>query len=287
MIRPSVPAPSDIPTDRPRIGVFDSGLGGLSVLRALRRLMPQARLTYVADSGFAPYGERDDAFIQTRSLAVSRWLIEIGVDGLVIACNTATAAAADLLRQTWPQTPIVGVEPGIKPAIRQSRTGRIGVLATEGTLRSARFQRLMQAQRTAEIELHLQPCPGLAAALESGDADSPAVRSIVDRCCEPLRRADVDTVVLGCTHYPFAAHHIQAALGEAVQLIDTSKAIARQTARQLGFEIDFEIESADDLQARASEGRIDLYTTGAPAPLQQAAIHWLALNQIDVKVIDP
>jgi len=243
--------------------------------------MPQARLSYVADSGFAPYGERDDAFIQARSLAVSRWLIKAGVDGLVIACNTATAAAADLLRQTWPQTPIVGVEPGIKPAIRASCNGHVGVLATEGTLRSARFGRLLQAQRTVGVELHLQPCPGLAAALESGDADSPEVQSIVARCCEPLRQAGVDTVVLGCTHYPFAAHHIQAALGGSVRLIDTSEAIARQTARLLGFPLESTLENPP------CSGRIGLYTTGVPAPLQQAAIHWLGLNPADVTVIDP
>lgn len=282
MIRPTPPLQSPVtPTPCPRIGIFDSGLGGLSVLRALRRRLPQAWLSYVADSGFAPYGERDDAFIQARSLTVSRWLIESGVDGLVIACNTATAAAADLLRQTWPSTPIVGVEPGIKPAIRASRNGRVGVLATEGTLRSARFDRLLQAQRMAEVELHLQPCPGLAAALESGDADSPTVQGIVARCCEPLRQAGVDTVVLGCTHYPFASHHIQAALGESVQLIDTSDAIAHQTARLLAVTP----ESTSTVQP--GSGRIDLYTTGAPAPLQQAAAQWLGLNAAEVQVIAP
>ena len=172
----------------PRIGVFDSGLGGLSVLRSIRQELPTAELLYFADSGHAPYGERSAEFIVERSLHIADFLHAQGAQLLVVACNTATATAVERLRQRHPQWPIVGVEPGIKPAAALTRNGRVGVLATTGTLRSQRFQLLSQAH-AAHVQLQLQPCPGLAAAIEGGDLDAPELKQVVQHCCAPLRAA--------------------------------------------------------------------------------------------------
>ena len=248
----------------PRIGVFDSGLGGLSVLRAIRARLPQAELLYVADSGHAPYGERGDAYVCERSLAIADFLLEHGAQVLVIACNTATAAAVTALRARYPDWLIVGVEPGIKPAAALTCNGRVGVMATTGTLHSERFRLLAQAH-AAHIDLRLQACPGLAAAIEAGDVDSPAVRQRVSACCAPLREQAVDTVVLGCTHYPFVAHHIQNEMGAQVQLIDTSEAVARRT----------ESLCATLTADPATPGHIRLWSTGDDRTLHSFVHRWL------------
>lgn len=221
------------PSSCPRIGVFDSGLGGLSVLRSIRQRLPTAQLLYVADSGHAPYGERSDDYICARSLVIADFLYRQGAQILVIACNTATAAAATAVRARYPEGRIVGVEPGLKPAATLTRNGRVGVMATTGTLRSERFRLLAQAH-AAHLDLRLQACTGLAAAIEAGEVDAPAVRERVATHCAALREQDVDTVVLGCTHYPFVAHHIQMAMGDTVRLIDTSDAVARRTVSLMG-----------------------------------------------------
>lgn len=256
--------PSPAPVSSPRIGIFDSGLGGLSVLKAVHRLCPSHRLLYVADSAHAPYGERGDAFVLERSQAIAAFLLQRGAQVLVVACNTATAAAIAHLRALYPAVPIVGVEPGIKPAAERSPGGRIGVMATTGTLHSEKFRLLAQAH-AAHVQLVLQPCPGLAAAIEGGDAEAHNVISLVQRYCAPLREAGVDTVVLGCTHYPFVAHHIQAALGEHVSLVDTSEAVARRVHALS--------PPADEDTAQPPAPR--LWTTGAQATLRGFAGHWL------------
>lgn len=253
----------------PRIGVFDSGLGGLSVLRSIRQQLPAAQLLYVADSGHAPYGERGDDYVCARSLAIADFLYRQGAQLLVIACNTATAAAATALRARYPEGRIVGVEPGLKPAAALSRNGRVGVMATNGTLRSERFRLLAQAH-AAHLDLRLQACTGLAAAIEAGETDSPAVRERVDTHCTELRAQDVDTVVLGCTHYPFVAHHIQAAMGDGVRLIDTSDAVARRTVSLVGT---LENEAAAD--AATAPPLAHLWTTGDIATLQGFVQRWL------------
>ena len=213
------------------IGVFDSGVGGLSILRALRATMPDASYTYYADSAHAPYGERDDAYILERSLKIAELLINLGCNMLVIACNTATAVAATALRQHWPNFPIIGIEPGIKPAVLSSKNQRVGVMATNSTLRSERFQRLLD-QHGQGAHIVTQACTGLALAIESGDVHSELVQELVGVHCEPLRKAEVDTVVLGCTHYTFVADSIQATMGPAVKVMDTAQAVARETQNQ-------------------------------------------------------
>lgn len=256
--------PSNALTPAPRIGIFDSGLGGLSVLKAVHRLCPAHRLLYVADSAHAPYGERGDAFVLERSEAIAAFLLKQEAQVLVVACNTATAAAIAHLRAHYPHVPIVGVEPGIKPAAALSPSGRIGVMATTGTLHSEKFRLLAQAH-AAHVQLALQPCPGLAAAIEGGDAEAQTVVSLVQRYCEPLREAGVDTVVLGCTHYPFVARAIQAALGSDVRLIDTSEAVARRVHALS--------PAPPTTEGPSTAPR--LWTTGTQATLRSFAQRWL------------
>ena len=216
-----------------RIGIFDSGVGGLSVLPAIQTALPTAPLTYFADSAHAPYGERTDDYVLARSLHIAAHLIGQGCGALVIACNTATAVAATALRQAWPSVPIVGMEPGVKPAVLASKNRRVGVMATRVTLESPRFQGLLRDHGQGATIVP-QACVGLALAIESGDLRSAPVLDLVDRHCKPLRQAGVDTVVLGCTHYVFVRDLIEAAMGGGVMVIDTAEAVARQTARLLG-----------------------------------------------------
>jgi glutamate racemase len=273
------PLPSEA---APRVGIFDSGLGGLSVLRAIRDRLPHHELLYVADSGHAPYGERSEAFVIKRSLAISRFLLDQGARCVVVACNTATTAAVATLRQHHPSLAIVGVEPGLKPAVSATRNQRIGVMATTGTLRSEKFRLLAQAH-AAHVELVLQACPGLASAIEGGDIDAPHVIELVRHHCEPLRKAQVDTVVLGCTHYPFVRHHIQAVLGPDVTLIDTADAVARQTAQLLAA---LEPSSATPIGAVHAPSNARLWTSGDIASLQAALQQWLGWHA-EVLVLPP
>lgn len=249
-----------------KVGVFDSGVGGLSVLRAIRQAMPLADLIYVADSANAPYGERSDAFIIERSHDISRFLRDQAVHGLVVACNTATAVAVQGLREALPGMPIIGVEPGIKPAIAQSASKRVGVLATPGTLSSQKFKTLV-SRHADDAQLFLQPCPGLAKEIEAGDLNRPELSALIDRYCQPLQEAGVDTVVLGCTHYPFIRAQLQAALGD-VMLLDTAQAVAKRTAHLLN-----EVPAAQRFSG--TEGSIQLWTTGSPQHLQDVAQKWL------------
>lgn len=211
------------------IGVFDSGVGGLSLLAALRAQLPGVALRYIADSANAPYGERPAAFVAERSLALAEQLVDQGAALLVIACNTATALAAGAVRARFPQIPVVGIEPGIKPAAAASAKGRVGVLATRGTLDSERFARLI-AQHGGDARFTLVACDGVAAAVEQGVLDSPALRELVERYSRPLREAGVDVALLGCTHYPLIRPLWQAAL-PGVQLLQVEPAVAAQAAR--------------------------------------------------------
>ncbi|MBB4842141.1 glutamate racemase [Paucibacter oligotrophus] len=212
------------------IGVFDSGVGGLTVLRELRRVLPQVPMHYVADAGYAPYGLRTPASIIQRSEAVSEYLIARGARLLVVACNTATAHAIEALRQRWPDIPIVGTEPGIKPAVASTRKGRIGVMATPATIASARFADLIK-RHAGEVQVFSQACPGLVELIERGELDTPALHQLLAQLCAPLRAAEVDTVLMGCTHYPLIQGPLQQALGEQVQLLNIESAVAQQAAR--------------------------------------------------------
>lgn len=213
-----------------RIGIFDSGLGGLSVWRALRSHFPAASLLYVADSGFAPWGNKSADYVTTRSRHIARFLMTQEIDALVIACNTATAAAASLLRAELP-LPVIAMEPGLKPAIHVTRNGVVAVLATQGTLASRQFSNLRERFATGVQVLDV-PCPGWVALVEQGRAESEEAMRLVAETLAPARTAGADTLVLGCTHFPFLKQAIHQAM-PAAQLIETADAVAEQTARRL------------------------------------------------------
>jgi glutamate racemase len=213
------------------IGVFDSGVGGLSVLREIRRELPHERTVYVADSGFAPYGDRDADFIERRSDAIVRFLIAQGVKAIVVACNTATGVAVERLRTTY-ALPIVAIEPAVKPAAAATRSGVIAVLATSATLASARFSSLV-GRHGGTVRVIVQPCPGLAQQVESGDLAGAKTRALVEQYVAPLVGHDVDTLVIGCTHYTFLTPIIQQVAGDAVTVVDPAAAVARELRRRL------------------------------------------------------
>lgn len=254
--------------------MFDSGLGGLSVLRALHARLPLADLTYVADSGHAPYGEREGEFILSRSQRICDFLAARKVDAIVVACNTATAAAIHVLRQNHPGLPIVGVEPGVKPAVASSANKRIAVLATPSTLASDKYKRLIE-QHGAGATIVAQPCPGLAREIEAGQLDSPALRDLVERFAAPLRQAQVDTAVLGCTHYPFVAPLFQQALGPGVSILDTSEAVAQHTAHLCEHRPAAHPASDAD---RPTGGAIELFSSADPQHLATVARRWLGIE---------
>ena len=257
------------------IGVFDSGIGGLSILRALRAELPHERFVYVADSAHAPYGERDEAHVVARSLALAGALhAEHGAKALVVACNTATAAAVHTVRSAYPGLVVVGVEPALKPAAEASRTRRIGVLATRGTLKSTKFAEL-HAALANKATFVAQPCDGLADAIESlpNSGDASKVIALLQNYTRTLgtfgsENGQIDTLVLGCTHYPLVADLVQAQVGATVQLIEPGIPVARHTRRRLA-------QAQLLAPAQPHSGQVQWFATGDTQALQCAALRWL------------
>ena len=213
------------------IGVFDSGLGGLTVLRALQQQLPHEHFLYFADTRFLPYGDRSEEFLRERGLTIANHFAQLGAKAIVVACNTATAAAAESIRAHCP-IPVVALEPAVKPAAALSKTGTIAVLATTRTLASQRFKRLV-ADHAEHLRVISQPCPGLADAIEAEGPNSQLVANLLDTFVTPLRYTETDVVVLGCTHYPWVSEGIAARLPAHVKILDTGEAIARQLHRRL------------------------------------------------------
>jgi glutamate racemase len=220
------------------VGIFDSGVGGLSILRHIRAQLPHEHLIYVADSGFAPYGDKPEDVVAERSLAIARFLAARGAKALVVACNTATVSAVKLMRTQFPAMPIVGVEPGLKPAAAATRNGKVGVLATERTLAGAKFLKLRdQIAEATGAQFLLQPCQGLADQIETGELDSADMAAMLRRYIAPLLAQGADTLVLGCTHYPLVQASIEQVIAsegfQDIALVDTGEAVARQLGRLL------------------------------------------------------
>ncbi|HEX4549737.1 glutamate racemase [Pseudomonas sp.] len=214
------------------IAVFDSGVGGLSVLAEIQQLLPHESLLYFADCGHIPYGEKTPEFIRQRCNVMAGFFREQGAKALVIACNTATVAAVADLRRDFSEWPIVGMEPAVKPAAAATRSGVVGVLATTGTLQSAKFAALLDRFAT-DVRVITQPCPGLVELIESGDLHSVELRSLLQHYVEPLLANGCDTIILGCTHYPFLKPLLRTMIPESISLIDTGAAVARQVQRLL------------------------------------------------------
>jgi glutamate racemase len=235
-------------------GVFDSGIGGLSVAREIHRALPGEELHYLADTAYCPYGDRPVEQVRERTLAAGRRLEQEGAKLLVVACNTASGAALEALRDVL-RIPVVGLEPAVKTAAAYTRNRKVGVMATSGTLASNRYARLVR-EYAQGIEVLPQPCPGLADLIEEGLLEGPRLESRLEELTAPLRRAGVDTVVLGCTHYPFVQASLARVLGPGVQLVDSAPAIARR-ARAL-------LEETGHL-GNGHQGTVRVSTTGDPA----------------------
>jgi len=218
------------------IGVFDSGVGGLSVLRHIRAALPAEDLLYAADAAHAPYGAKSPQFIEARALALAEFLVAHDAKALVVACNTATAAAIVRLRERF-GLPIVGMEPAVKPAVEATRAGVIGVLATSGTIESGKFAELVR-RFGSQARVIVQPCPGLVERIEAGDLEGPLTRGLLDGFVAPLLAQGADTLVLGCTHYPFLTPLLRELAGPSVEIVESGAAVARQLARRLA-ETDF------------------------------------------------
>ena len=264
------------------IGVFDSGVGGMSVLRHIRAQLPHENLIYLADTGYAPYGAKAEQVVAERSLAVAQFLVAQGAKAIVVACNTATVAAIKLLRAHYPDMPIVGVEPGLKPAAAASRNGSVAVLATEVTLAGEKFLLLRdQVSSASNAEFVLQGCPGLVDQIELGEFASPATRTMLEGYLLPLLDKGVDTVVLGCTHYPFVRATIESILAGAgrqdVVLIDTGDAVARQLVRLLAA-------SALQRPENAAPAQLTAYTTASGQALSVVFSSLLGLDPVVTQV---
>jgi len=245
----------------PLIGVFDSGVGGLSVLREIHALLPAQPVLYFADQGHVPYGSRQIEEVRAFARGITRYLLGQGAQLIVIACNTASVAALKILRDEFPQIPFVGMEPAVKPAAEQSLSRKIGILATEATFQTAMYASVVD--RFAHgVTLMEDPCPGLVSQIEKGNLAGKETRAILTRALEPMVNAGVDTIVMGCTHYPFVIPLIHELAGSQLRIIDPAPAVARQVRRVL--------EANNLLNPGSDAAMVRFVTSGDVAQFQQA-----------------
>jgi glutamate racemase len=246
------------------IGVFDSGVGGLSVLRAIRRELPAERIIFLGDQVHVPYGSRSLEEVRWFSEQITRFLIEQGAKLIVVACNTASAAALHTLRELFPQTPFVGMEPAVKPAAERTQSGVVGVLATPATFQGALYASVVERFANG-VQVLQATCPGLVEQIENGQLEAIETRSILESALNPMKGQGIDTIVLGCTHYPFVIPLIQSIAGPQVNVIDPAPAIARQARRLLAAS---EILAAEEDPQTTSPAALELFTTGEINKLQ-------------------
>jgi glutamate racemase len=252
------------------IGVFDSGVGGLSVLRAIRELIPAENIVYFGDQGHVPYGPRRMEEIQKFSEGITRFLLEKNSKMIVVACNTASAAALKFLREKFPNVQFVGMEPAVKPAAETTQTGKVGVLATPATFQGALYASVVE-RFGAGVELFQNTCTGLVQQIEKGELDSPATRSILENALLPMLEKNIDTVVLGCTHYPFVIPLIERIVGKNVRVIDPAPSVAKQAKRLL--------EAMGALNSSAETGIVQFFTSGDVEVVESALKNLLGINQ--------
>jgi glutamate racemase len=239
------------------VGIFDSGVGGLSVAREIRRALPAEDLVYVADTAYCPYGDRAVEEVRERALAVGRYLEAAGAKVVIVACNTATGAALELLREAL-TVPVIGLEPAVKTGAARTRNRKVAVMATVGTLKSERYARLVRDHGDG-VAVLAQPCPGLADLIEQGHLDDDVLARRVDELTRPIRESQADVVVLGCTHYLFVEDAVRRALGTGVDIVDSGPAIARRLAQVL---------RERGLEAAPGPGSLRMWTTGEPSAVQ-------------------
>lgn len=257
------------------IGIFDSGVGGLSVLRAIREQMPAENLIYLGDQGHVPYGARPMEEIQKFSEGITRFLLYQDAKIIVVACNTASAAALKTLREKFPEVSFVGMEPAVKPAAEATQTGKVGVLATPATFQGALYASVVE-RFGADVELFQHTCPGLVSQIEKWDLDTQRTREILEDALQPMLKKNIDTIVLGCTHYPFVIPLIEQIVGENVRVIDPAPSVARQTQRLL--------EAENLLNRSGASGRVQYHTSGDVPAVQSALLKLLGSTEVVQKV---
>jgi len=251
------------------IGIFDSGIGGLTVLRAIHQLMPDEPLLYLADQAHVPYGPRQLDEVRSFSEAITRFLLDQDARLVVVACNTASAAALKYLRTVFPHVPFVGMEPAVKPAAERTHSGMVGVLATPATFQSELYASVVERFGQG-VKLFQHTCPGLVAQIEAGELDSAETRRILEEALRPMMRQGIDTVVLGCTHYPLVIPLIQDIVGPHVRVIDPAPAVARQAQRLLVASDLLELDvSLQESASPAPLHLLQLFTTGRPKHLER------------------
>jgi glutamate racemase len=251
------PETHPVPTDP--IGIFDSGVGGLSIYREVHRLLPAETVLYVADQANVPYGVRTLQEVQRLSEGITRYLLDHHVKIIVIACNTASAAALQYLRNIYQGVPFVGMEPAVKPAVQKTMSQRVGVLATQATFQGALYASVIE-RFAGNVKLYEDACPGLVSQIENGYLNTQDTRRILETALNPMLSEGVDTIVLGCTHYPFVIPLIQEIAGPGVVVIDPAPAIARQTQRVL--------EERHLLNSSQVPGKTTLFTSALPDKLE-------------------
>ena len=262
------------PGSRP-IGIFDSGVGGLSVLRAVRELLPNEDLIYLADQAHVPYGSRTLAEVRRFSEGITHYLSEQNTKLVVVACNTASAASLHHLRAVFPQIPFVGMEPAVKPAAETTRSGVVGVLATPATFQGELYASVIE-RFAVGVRVMQDTCRGLVMEIDQGNLDTPEVYSILEKALRSMLVDGIDTVVLGCTHFPFVIPAIETIVGPGVRVIDPSPAIARQVQRLL--------EAKGLLNKSLDQGRVEYCTTGDPVQLD-GLLPRLSNSSGDVKTL--
>jgi len=251
------------------IGIFDSGVGGLSVYREVRQQFPAEDLLYIADQAHVPYGIRTREDVLGFSEGIVRYLLNKRVKLIIIACNTASAVALEVLRKSYPALPFVGMEPAVKPAAEETSTGIVGVLATPATFQGALYASTVE--RFAKgVKILPDTCPGLVELIEEGKIDHPQTREILEKALDPMLEQDVDEIVMGCTHYPFVIPLIQDIVGDDIQVIDPAPAVARQAGRLL---TDFDL-----LTNGGPNGQTKFLTSGDPIELERIIRHLLDLE---------
>lgn len=247
------------------IGIFDSGIGGLSIARRLREILPNENLLYIADSAHAPYGEKSESYIYQRSSSIVELLLEQKAKAVVIACNTATVSSIQKLRANY-SIPIIGVEPGVKPAAFKTLSGIIGVLATTQTLKSNSFNALAESF-SSNVKIEVQPCPGLMEQVETLNLEDENTEQLIKKYVSPLLARGADNIVLGCTHYAFLAPIIRKVAGPDVEIINTDLAVAKEATRRL--------ETANLLTTSTIPGYDEFWSSGSPHAVQkQISLLW-------------